>query len=101
MNLANSLKRKIGTTAHNDLENREAFVTEPWWSPPRVTIPGSREEAERMHKEIISRADHPLAIYTDGSGINEKVGGSSGRANPGNPRVCLHGQADLHDGVCG
>jgi hypothetical protein len=77
MNLANSRKRKIGTAAHDNLESRDPFVTEAWWTPPRVTILGTREEAERMHKEIISRLEHLLAMYTDGSGINEKVGAAA------------------------
>lgn len=75
--IENSLKRRIGTEAFNDLEVREAFVVKPWWNPPTIKIHESREAAEREHNAITTAPAAPLAIYTDGSGINGKVGAAA------------------------
>lgn len=49
----------------------------PWWTPPPVTIRENVELAIAKHKEITIGSDPPLAIYSDGSGINGKVGAAA------------------------
>jgi ribonuclease HI len=73
----NILEKKLGPEVVSNLEIREAFVVEPWWTPPLVTIEADRSTAERRHKEITSGQNSPLAIYTDGSGIHGKVGAAA------------------------
>lgn len=56
-------------------ESRKAFVQAPWQAPPEVTIEG-REVAVDRHNQISlkSTKERPLILYTDGSGIEGKVG---------------------------
>lgn len=56
-------------------ENRIAFVRPPWRAPPTVMI-RDREVATKEHNEILARPENqrPLVIYTDGSGIEKRVG---------------------------
>ena len=75
--LIDSLERKLGTDTLNNLEVRKAFVVEPWWTPPPIAIAGDRDTAERRHKDITTEREPPLAIYTDGSGINGKIGAAA------------------------
>ena len=50
---------------------------EPWWTSPPISIAGDRETAEGRHKDITTEREPPLAIYTDGSGINGKIGAAA------------------------
>ncbi|EQL29723.1 hypothetical protein BDFG_07711 [Blastomyces dermatitidis ATCC 26199] len=75
--LYNSLVMKLGEGAVSHLESRIPLAVKPWWRAPTVTITEGREAAERLHTHIISGADPPLAVYTDGSGIHGKVGAAA------------------------
>ncbi|EDN04466.1 predicted protein [Histoplasma mississippiense (nom. inval.)] len=75
--LYNSLVMKLGEGAVSYLESRIPFPVKPWWRAPTITITEGREAAERLHTHIISGADPPLAVYTDGSGIHGKVGAAA------------------------
>ncbi|EDN08137.1 predicted protein [Histoplasma mississippiense (nom. inval.)] len=75
--LYNSLETTLGEGAVSHLESRIPFPVKPWWRAPTVTIAEDREAAERLHTHIISGADPPLAVYTDGSGIHGKVGAAA------------------------
>ncbi|EDN02399.1 predicted protein [Histoplasma mississippiense (nom. inval.)] len=75
--LYNSLVMKLGEGAVSHLESRIPFPVKPWWRAPTVTIMEGREAAERLHTHIISGADPPLAVYTDGSDIHGKVGAAA------------------------
>lgn len=59
------------------LETRQPFVVEPWWSPPPIFIEQDRETAERRHEQLTAGPAPTLAIYTDRSGINGKVGAAA------------------------
>ncbi|KAJ5110838.1 zinc knuckle domain protein [Penicillium argentinense] len=63
-----------GTLAR-DWESRKAFVQAPWQAPPDVFIE-DREMAVKTHDHILSKdpSERPLILYTDGSGIEGKIG---------------------------
>jgi ribonuclease HI len=65
-------------------ESREAYIQEPWHTPPRVVIHESREEAIEAHDKLASQlAKHPnnnnspIMIYTDGSGYLGYIGAAA------------------------
>lgn len=66
-----------GTLARN-WESRKAFVLAPWQAPPEVTIE-EREVAIDQHNQLLRKGpeDRPLIMYTDGSGIDGKVGAAA------------------------
>lgn len=65
-------------TLPSSWESRKAFVLAPWQAPPEVIIE-DREAAVNHHDQILIRAssERPLIIYTDGSGIEGKVGAAA------------------------
>jgi len=71
---ADSLEKRLGRELVNNFEVRNPFIMEPWWIAPIVTIQGSKEAARDTPQSDRSRPEVPLLIYTDGSGINGKVG---------------------------
>ncbi|KAJ5111870.1 reverse transcriptase [Penicillium alfredii] len=56
-------------------ESRKAFVLAPWQTPPEVIIE-DREKAIESHEQIMLKVskERPLMIYTDGSGIEGRMG---------------------------
>lgn len=58
------------------LERRIPYPTSPWWQPPETTIAANDQESIATHDVVIARKTH-LVIYTDGSGIDGKVGASA------------------------
>ena len=66
-----------GTLARN-WENRKAFVLAPWQAPPEVIIE-DREVAVSHHNQILTKdpRERPLILYTDGSGIDGKIGAAA------------------------
>ncbi|OQE71313.1 hypothetical protein PENNAL_c0107G01286, partial [Penicillium nalgiovense] len=56
-------------------ESRKAFVQAPWQAPPKVIIE-DREVAVERHDQIlmIDSRERPLILYTDGSGIEGRIG---------------------------
>ena len=66
----------FGSNIHK-LERRPAYIVAPWWEPPAVDISGSKEKATQFHNEYLeSKPSAEIVAYTDGSGINEKIGSS-------------------------
>jgi hypothetical protein len=63
-----------GTLATN-WERRKAFVQAPWQAPPEVIIE-DRDTAVKSHDHILSKdpRERPLILYTDGSGIEGRIG---------------------------
>jgi ribonuclease HI len=59
-------------------ESRWAYVRAPWQAPPEVHIL-ERDEAVKIHSEISAKdqSQNQLIIYTDGSGIEGKVGAAA------------------------
>ena len=61
------------------LERIVPFITLPWWIPPTTEIASSKHEAKACHDCIIQTHDpqRQLIVYTDGSGINGKIGAAA------------------------
>lgn len=59
------------------LEKKIHFAVSPWWQPPLINILSTKELALKSH-EIITQQQtaHKAEFYTDGSGINGKIGAS-------------------------
>jgi ribonuclease HI len=85
-----SLERKLGAETLKNLETREPFVVEPWWTPPPIFIEEDREAAEQRHEQLTAGPVPTLAIYTDGSGVHGKVGAAAVA-----PALNAHAQAYL------
>jgi len=69
------LERKTGTYI-KDLEIITPFAAPLWWIPPRVDVKPIKEIAEEAHKKLL-RETNALVVYSDGSGINKKIGAAA------------------------
>jgi ribonuclease HI len=69
--------RIVGKEVMDNLETIIPHTVELWRMPPGVTIDNTIEAAEQTHNRITTATDPPLAIYTDGSSINGKVGAAA------------------------
>ena len=61
-----------------DLEKVVPYVVSPWWRPPKTTISSNSKAAKDLHdvtRRISENTD--ILIYTDGSGINNKIGAAA------------------------
>src|SRR5438876_5631716 len=59
------------------------FVVAPWWEPPEVQIAQSKEEALKYHDiTILCSPPDTTFIYTDGSGLEDRVGAAAVNYNP-------------------
>jgi ribonuclease HI len=59
-----------------DLESIHPFIVAPYWTPPEVVIDENAEIAMKQHET--TRQDQSVtAVYTDGSGINGRVGAAA------------------------
>ena len=68
--------KHFGTSIH-ELERKPAYIVAPWWQPPTINIPNSKEKATQLHNQhLASKPPLEVVAYTDGSGINEKIGSS-------------------------
>lgn len=71
------IERKTGTHPKN-LEKIRPYIMSPWWEPPRTHLANTKLQAKSEHIESLKTlAPHLLRIYTDGSGINGKIGASA------------------------
>ncbi|KAJ5313174.1 uncharacterized protein N7443_000058 [Penicillium atrosanguineum] len=59
-------------------ESRKAFVQAPWQAPPEVIIE-DREVAVKRHDQILAIGwrERPVILYTDGSGIEGRIGAAA------------------------
>ncbi len=61
----------------DELETRPAYIVPPWWCSPSIIIPSSKERATQLHDQCLaSKTPLQIVAYTDGSGINNKIGSS-------------------------
>ena len=61
-----------------DLEKVVPYVVSPRWRPPKTTISSNSKAAKELHdvtRRISENTD--VLIYTDGSGINNKIGAAA------------------------
>jgi hypothetical protein len=75
--LTRRLEKNPGTQVNHNLEVPEPCNVESWWAAPTVTIENNREAAEERYNQTTVAPEHPLAVYTNGSGINKKVGAAA------------------------
>ena len=62
------------------IEHIEPFIRPPWWTlNAQVIISQDKQSAKAHHDRIqgINQYTLPLTIYTDGSGINNKIGAAA------------------------
>lgn len=64
----------------SNIEQIAPFTAPSWWIPLPITIFSNKKEAEKAQKHMVNdvrRKKHCLLIYTDGSGINGKIGAAA------------------------
>src|SRR5208282_2963106 len=62
------------------LEEIVPFVRPPWWTPAtRIQIAPTKDEAANLHESLQAQTcnDTTMTIYTDGSGIEGKIGAAA------------------------
>ncbi len=76
--LLNTIQKQTGLKPE-ETETSTPFLTPPWWAPPPITIAPSKNLAIDQHNTTVqnSVSQGLLPIYTDGSGINGKIGASA------------------------
>lgn len=65
-------------TLAREWESRRAFIQAPWQAPPEVIIDDTEVAVER-HNQILTEdpRKRPLILYTDGSGIEGRIGAAA------------------------
>ena len=63
-----------------DLEPRKPYINPPWWQPPKVVITIDADTAIKNHDKVVYRSSPDfITIYTDDSGINDRISASAVR----------------------
>ena len=77
-NLTRQFEKRSGLRIAN-LERTVPFIVSPWWVPPKTTIALNKSEAKQNHDQMAHNLDPQchLVVYTDGSGINDKIGAAA------------------------
>jgi ribonuclease HI len=60
-----------------NLEQKLPFTAAPWWQPAEIVINENAEQATKAHDTILLEQTEAKMIYTDGSGINNKIGAAA------------------------
>ncbi|KAH6691104.1 hypothetical protein BKA61DRAFT_500237, partial [Leptodontidium sp. MPI-SDFR-AT-0119] len=72
------LRSRIGQEPEQQLEPKQPYIIAPWWRPPNIHIASDKKRGKEEHDSIVSRLRTlALALYRDGSCINDKVGASA------------------------
>lgn len=69
--------RRLGQPRFQDLECIQLYITAQYWSPPEVIITKNAENAIIEHNTIMAHSQPVTALYTDGSGVNSRVGAAA------------------------
>jgi hypothetical protein len=67
----------VGRETADNMEKKISYLTAPWWKAPVIAIKENAEAAIETHNAILLRSRDLLVVYTDGSGINGKIGAAS------------------------
>ena len=89
--------RRLGQTRFQDLERIQPYITAPYWSPPEVIIAKNTENTIIEHNTITAHSQPVTTIYTDGSGVNGRVGAAA--VCPGNV-IRVHGRTVRGHSIC-
>ncbi len=66
------------SASHASLEMRQPYIAPPRWASLEITIPEDKTAALKMHSLILINQElNEQHVYTDGNGINEKVGSAA------------------------
>lgn len=70
---------KLSASSITDLEKIAPFCVAPWWIPPPTVIHKDKMAAKSAHDHLLNSKSQSenLVIYTDGSGINRKIGAAA------------------------
>lgn len=80
-----------------NLERIILYVTAPWWISPIFRIAQNKDEGKKQHDNaILPRTSRQLCVYTDGSGINGKIGASAVAPSIGVTRQTFLGQVSCY-----
>jgi hypothetical protein len=71
------VSQKLDGNRLEDLESIQPFIAAPYWTPPEVIIDRNAEMAMEQHESATKRDQPVTAVYTDGSGINGRVGAAA------------------------
>ena len=71
------LGRATKDTLLRRIEKLQPFVVPPWWEPTRTHIYDDAEAVRKAHSEIKRRYPNDMRIYTDGSGIDGRIGAAA------------------------
>jgi hypothetical protein len=80
----------------NDVEQQLPFAVPPWWEPPGIVIAKDKETAKAAHTSLTATRGHDLRVYTDGSGINGKIGAAAVAPEVQITRTAYLGRDDTH-----
>ena len=76
-----ALSTKYERASHTkirDMEKVTPYVVPPWCRPPKTVISNNSKEAKELHDvTILINEATDMLIYTDGSGINDKIGAAA------------------------
>ena len=68
------------------VEEIQPWIVPPWWEGPTIHVAETAEEATRIHDEITSiNQQGTHHVYTDGSGLNDKIGAAAVSYHHGTP----------------
>ena len=60
------------------MEKMVPYVVAPWWRSPKISISRNKDSAKKSHQALLeTKRPGQMLIYTDGSGINNKVGAAA------------------------
>lgn len=82
-----------------EVENRTAFVAPPWGFFPKTIALDDADEAIALHDSILEQEG--LHIYTDGSGIKDKVGAAAVCIETSQAKAAYVGPFSKHTVYCG
>ncbi len=68
---------KLVVSNIDKLKRKTAYIVPAWWCSASNNIPSSREIAAQLYDQCVaSKTALQIVAYTDGSGINNKIGSS-------------------------
>jgi ribonuclease HI len=68
---------RLGRETVENLERKIPYMTAPWRQPTEVVIAEEIDLAKAAHDAMVQEPLGALIVYTDGSGINNKVGAAA------------------------